>query len=91
MYAVTLSHAARKSLKKYVRNGRLKISTFNQSIHFLVSGIALPASFKEHQLKGNLSGYREYHLTFDLLVIYERNVENRTITIVNIGTHQSLF
>ena len=57
----------------------------------LRSGGILPDSFRDHQLKGELSIYRELHLGYDLLVQYRRNEEKQIITIAKIGTHTELF
>ena len=59
-------------------------------MHLREHGI-LPVSYRDHQLHGELSIYREFHLVDDLLVQYKRNEALRVITIAKIGTHSELF
>jgi len=49
----------------------------------------LPPEAKDHLLKGNYQGFREFHISGDLLVIY-KIVENDLI-LVRIGSHSELF
>lgn len=43
----------------------------------------------DHALKGNYSGYREFHVSGDLLVVYM--VENKTLKLIRIGSHSEIF
>jgi len=49
----------------------------------------LPKEAKDHNLQGNYSDYREFHISGDLLVIYK--VEDDTLKLVRIGSHSELF
>lgn len=49
----------------------------------------LPKEAKDHLLKGNWQGYREFHISGDLLVIYK--IENNILYLVRIGSHSQLF
>ncbi|HEY8580353.1 MAG TPA: type II toxin-antitoxin system YafQ family toxin [Beijerinckiaceae bacterium] len=49
----------------------------------------LPASYRDHALKGRLSAYRELHVGGDFLLMYR--VEARTVVFVRLGTHADLF
>jgi len=49
----------------------------------------LPAEALDHHLAGNYSGYREFHISGDLLVIY--TIESNTLQLVRIGSHSELF
>ncbi len=55
----------------------------------LLSGEQLPPEAKDHQLKGDWGGFRELHISGDLLLIYKIN-EN-TLYLTRIGTHSQLF
>jgi mRNA interferase YafQ len=50
---------------------------------------ALPAESRDHSLKGEWHGYREFHLGGDLLLIYL--VDNDSLILIRIGTHAQLF
>lgn len=49
----------------------------------------LPADFKDHQLNGKWSDFREFHAGGDLLVIYRQKGD--TLFFVRVGTHAELF
>ena len=55
----------------------------------LLSKEELPPEAKDHDLKGNWNGYREFHISGDLLVIYK--LENEVLYLVRIGSHSQLF
>ena len=63
--------------------------SFINAISILASGKILPPEYNDHQLKGNFSKYREFHIEGDLLVIYV--IENDVIYLLRIGTHSELF
>jgi mRNA interferase YafQ len=49
----------------------------------------LNRKYQDHSLTGDMSGYRECHLEFDLLLIYK--IEDANLVLVNIGNHPELF
>ena len=49
----------------------------------------LPKEAKDHNLQGNYSDYREFHISGDLLVMYR--VEESTLELLKIGTHSQFF
>ena len=55
----------------------------------LLSCEDLPIEAKDHSLKGEWTGFREFHVSGDLLVIYA--IENGLLKLVRIGTHSELF
>lgn len=55
----------------------------------LLSNETLPPEALDHPLKGDYAGYREFHVSGDLLVIYK--VTEDTLYLVRIGTHSQLF
>jgi mRNA interferase YafQ len=44
---------------------------------------------RDHELIGNYSGFREFHIGGDLLVVY--CVEDGIIRLTRIGTHSRIF
>lgn len=91
MYEIVLAHAAKKSLKRLKKSGRFNKEMLDELIKQLAFGKALSASYKDHQLRGDLSIYRECHLGFDILVQYKKNELSKVITISEIGSHDKLF
>jgi mRNA interferase YafQ len=63
--------------------------SFIEAISILARGKELPPQYKDHQLKGEFSKFREFHIGGDLLVIYA--IENDIIYLLRMGTHSELF
>ena len=55
----------------------------------LLEGKTLPEESRDHMLKGEWQGYREFHLGGDLLLIYL--LDEESLILVRIGTHSQLF
>ena len=51
----------------------------------------LESKHKNHELKGKLQGIRECHIKPDLLLLYQIDEENKTLFLINIGSHSELF
>jgi mRNA interferase YafQ len=83
-----------KQFKKDMRQYASKMSDkhfemFINALSILVDKKSLPASFKDHQLSGKLSAYREFHIGGDLLVLY--TIEDETIYLFRLGTHAEVL
>ncbi len=73
---------------------KLKISDdqyakYIKYLSLLLEGKPLPLEARNHTLIGNYSGFKEFHISGDLLVIYY--IENDIIRLTIIGTHSQLF
>jgi mRNA interferase YafQ len=55
----------------------------------LRAGAALPASNRDHALKGPWKGARDCHLKPDLVLIYRKT--ERAIELVRMGSHSEVF
>jgi len=64
-------------------------SKFIIYISKLLSQESLPSEALDHPLKGNYQGFREFHISGDLLVIYK--IKEQTLYLVRIGSHSQLF
>jgi mRNA interferase YafQ len=62
---------------------------FVQFLSLLSQSEELPPEAKDHELKGDWVDFREFHISGDLLVIYQ--LEGTTVKLVRIGTHNQLF
>ena len=82
------SQGFKKELKQAVFQGRDVMKIFPPLI-MLLNAKPLPQQYRDHHLKGKWSGYREFHLDPDWIVIYR--IENGTLTLVSTGTHSDLF
>lgn len=65
------------------------LARFIEYLHILSEQKALPAAAKDHLIKGEWNDFREFHISGDLLVIYQ--VENKIIKLARLGTHSQLF
>jgi mRNA interferase YafQ len=58
-------------------------------LSMLLEGKELPLEARNHNLIGNYSGFKEFHIGGDLLVIY--CIEDNILRSTTIGTHSQLF
>jgi len=92
MYKLLLTTQFKKDLKKIKKH----TSDFNLTtnvLHLLqgfgVKGI--PKTMKPHKLKGNYEDNWECHIKPDLLIIWFQIEEDKSITLIRIGSHSDLF
>ena len=81
-----------KTFKKDYQKLTFSDSQYAKYIKYLSSlleGKALPPEARNHNLIGNYSGFKEFHIGGDLLVIY--CVEDDILRLTRIGTHSQLF
>jgi len=81
-----------KSFIKDYEKRRLTDQHYSKFIIFIGKLLAdeeLPPEAKDHQLKGNWIGYRELHISGDLLLVYK--ITEDTLTLVRIGSHSEIF
>lgn len=89
-YQVILTSKFKKSLKLAKKRG-LNLDLLVSVIQELEEGRVLPEKYKDHQLKGNYSKFRECHIQPDWLLIYLIDSGVLTLTLVDTGTHADLF
>jgi len=69
-------------------------ATLDESLKQVVAALAtdqpLEARYRDHDLSGNWSGYRECHIKPDLLLIYSKP-DPDTLRLVRLGSHSELF
>jgi mRNA interferase YafQ len=81
-----------KSFKKDI--SKLKFSNQHYAkyilyLGYLLNGKELPPEAKDHDLKGKWSGYREFHISGDLILIYK--IQDETLYLLRISSHSQLF
>ena len=80
-----------KKTRKLAKKRGFDITLLHEPIRILAKGEKLPFKYKDHQLKGELSAFRECHVKGDWLLIY-RIVEDKLIlSLHSTGTHTDLF
>jgi mRNA interferase YafQ len=81
-----------KTFKKDYQKIKISDDQYAQYIKYLsllLEDKTLPLEARDHTLIGNYSGFKEFHISGDLLVIYY--IENDIIQLTRIGTHSQLF
>ena len=73
---------------------KLKISDkhyerYIKYLSLLLAEKILPVEARDHNLIGNYSGFREFHIGGDVLVIY--CIEDEILRLTRIGTHSQLY
>ena len=93
MYQVRRTKNFETSIKR-IKNSGAKISVkekIEETIDIIASGQKLLASYRNHKLAGELSGYQECHIKGDLLLIYKIEKNNLILILADIGSHSELF
>ncbi|TPR23408.1 type II toxin-antitoxin system mRNA interferase toxin, RelE/StbE family [Apilactobacillus timberlakei] len=89
-------------LKRLSKMDRLLVSEVKEAIETLLEMNSLPKEFKDHQLKNELSDYREFHIRDtpqnkhpnqinDVIITYSINYGDLVLTAIHIGTHQNIL
>jgi mRNA interferase YafQ len=87
---MTLSQT--KSFKKDSTKLTISDKHFTKLIEYLALLLKkekLPQEAHVHELKGNWSGFRECHISGDLLLIYR--ITDEKIELIRLGSHAQLF
>jgi mRNA interferase YafQ len=90
MYQIVFTHTYKKQSKYYLRDSKIQ-KKFLDIVEYLVAWETLPASYKDHTLKWQLSQYRELHINPDILLVYKKNDGKKIITLAYMWTHSDLF
>ena len=81
-----------KTFKKDYQKLKMSDSQYTKYIKFLsllLEGKPLPGVARDHSLVGNHSGFKEFHIGGDLLVVY--CIEDDMVRLTRIGTHSQIF
>lgn len=65
------------------------LGKLRELLGLLITGNELPASYKDHPLKGDWKGYRDAHIEPDWLLIYR--VADDELQLARTGSHSDLF
>ena len=89
-YDLILTGKFKKSLKLAKKRG-LDLKLLDKVITILQNDIPLEEKYRDHELKGRYQGFRECHIQPDWLLIYLKENDVLTLTLVDTGTHADLF
>lgn len=89
-YELILTGKFKKSLKLAKKRG-LDLKLLEKVITMLQNDIPLEEKYRDHELKGEYRGFRECHIQPYWLLIYLKENDVLTLTLVDTGTHADLF
>ncbi len=89
-YELILTGKFKKGLKLARKRG-LDIKLLEEVVDKLQNDIPLEAKYKDYDLKGNWKGFRECHIQPDWLLIYLKENDVLTLTLVATGSHSDLL
>ena len=89
-YELILTGKFKKSLKLAKRRG-LNLELLDEVVTMLQKNIPLEEKYRDHELKGKYQGFRECHIQPDWLLIYLKEDDVLTLTLVDTGSHADLF
>lgn len=91
MYLIFSSNRYKRAHKRIKRHKDFNPEKLEEVIDALAQGKKLDPKHRDHELTGDLAGFRECHIQNDILLMYEI-VENKLILVlVDLGSHSDLF
>ena len=87
---IVLSKQFQKDLKLAKKRG-FNIEELEIVVNMLAQQKTLPQKYKDHNLSGNYSNFRECHIKPDWLLIYKQDENELLLILFRTGTHSDLF
>ena len=84
------SNRFRRDLRRMKRRGK-DLEKLKKVVRLLVEEQLLPDSYRDHNLVGDWSGYRDCHIESDWLLLYRIDRDEKILTLARTGTHSDLF
>jgi len=80
-----------KKTRKLAKKRGLDLALLQEPITILAKGERLPPKYRDHQLQGKLSAFRECHIKGDWLLVYRIIEDKLILALHSTGTHADLF
>ena len=90
MLTIEFSSQMKRGVKKMKKRGK-DIAKLTQTLAILATEKALPPQYRDHQLKGSLTDFRECHIEPDWLLMYQIFEDKLILSCMATGTHDDLF
>lgn len=87
---IVVSNQFKKDLKLAKKRG-LKISRLQEVVNMLANQQPLDEKYRDHNLSGNYTGFRECHIEPDWLLVYCIDNGELELFLFRTGTHSDLF
>ncbi|MBR4400088.1 MAG: type II toxin-antitoxin system YafQ family toxin [Synergistes sp.] len=88
MRQAVLSTRFKKDLKRLSRQRR-PLAELDKIMTLLLNDEPIPEMYKDHMLIGNWMGYRELHISPDLLLIYKKT--GNFLRLAAVGSYSEIF
>ena len=90
MLKIEFTGKMKRDIKRMGKRGK-DMTKLETALRLLSANKPMPASYRDHQLKGNLRDFRECHIEGDWLLIYRIIEEKLILYAIETGTHSELF
>ena len=90
MLKVVLSNQFKRDLRLAKKRG-LRLDLLQAVVDTLAAGGQLEAKYRDHDLSGDYTGFRECHVLPDWLLIYRIEQGELSLLLFRTGTHSDLF
>ena len=90
MLKVEFTNKMKRDARRMRKRGK-DLAKLETALQLLSTQEPMPSAYRDHQLKGNLSDFRECHLEPDWLLIYQIIDEKLILYATETGTHSDLF
>ena len=90
MLEIVASNRFKKDLKLAMRRG-YNIDLLEEVINKIAAGEILEPKYKDHELTGEYTGFRDCHIQPDWLLIYQKREKELVLLLARTGTHSDLF
>lgn len=90
MLEIVASNRFKKDLKLAMRRG-YNIDLLEEVINKIAAGETLEPKYKDHELTGEYTGFRDCHIQPDWLLIYQKREKELVLLLARTGTHSDLF
>ena len=80
-----------KKTRKLAQKRGFDLRLLQEPIILLAKGEQLPPKYRDHQLKGRLSMFRECHIKGDWLLVYRIIEDLLILSLHSMGTHADIF
>lgn len=89
-FEIKFTNAFKKSRKLMQKRG-MNLQLLDEVVTKIANGETLEEKYRDHQLSGELKGFRECHIKPDWLLIYLVEDDILVLTLVDTGTHSDLL
>lgn len=90
MYKIVYTNRMKKDVRRAKKRGK-NLSKLIEVLNLLQTGEPLPEKYDDHQLGGKLKDFRECHIEYDWLLMYQIYEDALILSATATGTHADIF